>query len=73
MLVRCFLSIALTLAGGGFWWAPAAAAPTQVAQYRQGMVVSAHPLASDVGLAILSAGGNAVDAAVAMPLLWRFL
>ena len=35
-----------------------------VAQGTRGMVSSAHPLATDVGLEILEAGGNAFDAAV---------
>lgn len=32
---------------------------------QQGMVVSAHPLASEIGLSVLKQGGNAYDAAVA--------
>jgi len=49
--------------------APAATPVTVTpATARQGMVVAAHPQAAEAGLAVLKAGGNAIDAAVATSL-----
>lgn len=45
------------------WPYPAAGAPTRAAQ---GMVSSVSPIASRVGVDILKAGGNAIDAAIAV-------
>ena len=45
--------------------APLAAASTQPVHAQHGMVVTVHQLASQVGVGILKAGGNAIDAAVA--------
>src|SRR6266404_5546693 len=43
-----------------------AAHPREPVRAHQGMVVAEEPLAADAGLAVLRAGGNAVDAAVAV-------
>ena len=45
---------------------PAPAGPKQLARSRHGMVTSPHALASQAGLDILKAGGNAVEAAIAI-------
>jgi gamma-glutamyltranspeptidase/glutathione hydrolase len=43
-------------------------AKARISEGRSAMVVSGHPLASEIGRGILRAGGNAVDAAVAVGL-----
>lgn len=40
--------------------------PVKSAVEKNGMVVSAHPLATDIGVKTLQAGGNAVDASIAV-------
>jgi N-acyl-D-amino-acid deacylase len=53
------------LRGGGVFREGPTPSSEQVARSSGGMVVSAKPLATDVGAQVLSEGGNAVDAAVA--------
>jgi gamma-glutamyltranspeptidase / glutathione hydrolase len=60
---RC---VALILAAGQAFVAPAYAAAPMAVESDAGMVVTSQHLASDVGAAILRQGGNAIDAAVAV-------
>jgi gamma-glutamyltranspeptidase/glutathione hydrolase len=59
------VAIAAALAFG-HWAPPALGASPPPVEGKAGMVVTAQHLASEVGAAILSEGGNAVDAAVAI-------
>ena len=61
---RARLSLAAALWAGGA--SIALAASPAPAEGENGMVVTAQHLATDVGLEVLKAGGNAVDAAVAV-------
>lgn len=58
----------LLLAVAGAQLAAAMPVPITPVEGRDGMVVAGHPEAADAGLAILRAGGNAIDAAVATSL-----
>jgi gamma-glutamyltranspeptidase / glutathione hydrolase len=68
LLVCAALSALPACAPRAIEQAPAPVRPVETAEAvrgQHGMVVSANAIASDVGAAVLSAGGNAVDAAIA--------
>jgi gamma-glutamyltranspeptidase/glutathione hydrolase len=47
--------------------------PRSVVHARRGMIASAHPLATGIGVGVLEAGGSAVDAAIAVNAALGFL
>jgi len=64
--MRRIVTLSLSLSLSLFVIPPARAADPAPVASRQGIIVSAQHLASDVGASILRQGGNAVDAAVAV-------
>lgn len=60
----------LTLLSLALWTAAVAEVPVRIEPVSapHGMVVAGHPQATQIGVAVLQAGGNAVDAAVAVSL-----
>ncbi|BES70200.1 gamma-glutamyltransferase [Marinobacter nanhaiticus D15-8W] len=67
-----FLAVTCVVALSGKAMA-ATDAPGNAEIAREMMVVSGNPLASEVGLAVLRRGGNAVDAAVAVQMMMSFV
>jgi gamma-glutamyltranspeptidase/glutathione hydrolase len=66
MRLRRKLLILLVIAGGALCASQAYAAPLRPAHASHAMVASVHELASQAGVSVMKAGGNAVDAAVAV-------